>query len=230
MKNVKLENRTHKDFIKKSVHFHVGSLSKPKDIQQVVLFQQNARTSVLQNLVGRPYLKLLWWQDEQKEQLRIFQHRRVVFGITSSPFLLEVTLEIHLNNAPPDYKETAQKLLKFFYVDNSVHSVDTEEELLKFIHESQEILSPAKFNLRGWEHTHFEENESDLTETKTVPVLGLKWEIKNDTVSVDLRDLNPISEDEPVTKLINLSTVHKIFDPIGFTCPAILMPKLLLQE
>ncbi|GBL87432.1 hypothetical protein AVEN_118370-1 [Araneus ventricosus] len=101
---------------------------------------------------------------------------------------------------------------------------------MKFIHESQEILSPAKFNLRGWEHTPFDENESDLTETKTVPVLGLKWEIKNDTVSVDLRDLDPIAEDQPVTKLIILSTVHKLFDLIGFTCPATLMPKLMLQE
>ncbi|GBN08328.1 hypothetical protein AVEN_274517-1 [Araneus ventricosus] len=81
------------------------------------------------------------------------QHRRVVFGITSSPFLLEATLECHLNNASPDYKETAQKLLKSFYVDNCVHSVDNKEELMKFIDESQEILSPAKFNLRGWEHT-----------------------------------------------------------------------------
>ncbi|GBM21322.1 hypothetical protein AVEN_149897-1 [Araneus ventricosus] len=96
---------------------------------------------------NRPYLKFLWWQDGQKEQLRIFQHRRVVFGITSSPFLLEATLEFHLNNAPPDYKETAQKLLKSFYVDNFLHNVDNEEELMKFIHESQGILSPAKFNL-----------------------------------------------------------------------------------
>ncbi|GBM79729.1 hypothetical protein AVEN_27373-1 [Araneus ventricosus] len=101
---------------------------------------------------------------------------------------------------------------------------------MKFIHESQEILSPARFNLRGWEYTPFEKNESDLTETKTVPVLGLKWEIENDTLSIDLRDLDPNAEDQPVTKRIILSTVHKIFDPIGFTCPATLMPKLLLQE
>ncbi|GBL80568.1 hypothetical protein AVEN_225259-1 [Araneus ventricosus] len=52
-KNVKLKNSTHKVFIKKSVHFHVCSLSSPEDIQPEVQFQQNARTSVIQHLVGR---------------------------------------------------------------------------------------------------------------------------------------------------------------------------------
>ncbi|GBL99793.1 hypothetical protein AVEN_162808-1 [Araneus ventricosus] len=52
-KDVKLENSTHKVFIKKLVHFQVGSLSSPEDFQPVVLFQENARTSVPQHLVGR---------------------------------------------------------------------------------------------------------------------------------------------------------------------------------
>ncbi|XP_055928661.1 uncharacterized protein LOC129959795 [Argiope bruennichi] len=139
----------------------------------------------------RSYLKILWWQGGQKENLNNFQHRRVVFGITSSPFLLGATLDYHLNNTPPDYNEMARNLLKDFYVYNCINSVENEEELMKFIHESQEILKPAKFNLRGWEHTHFEENESDQTETKTLLVLGLKWKINTDSLSVDLRDLDP---------------------------------------
>ncbi|XP_055944479.1 uncharacterized protein LOC129975439 [Argiope bruennichi] len=85
----------------------------------------------------RPYLKFLWCQDGQKESLKIFQHRRVVFGITSSPFLLGATLDYHLNNAPPDNNETARNRLKAFYVDNCPHSVENEEELMKFIHESE---------------------------------------------------------------------------------------------
>ncbi|GBM58305.1 hypothetical protein AVEN_264917-1 [Araneus ventricosus] len=59
---------------------------------------------------------------------------------------------------------------------------------------------------------------------------SLKWKLKNDTVSVDLRDLVPFAEDQPVTKRIILSPVHNIFDPIGLTCPATLTPKLMLQE
>ncbi|GFS68264.1 integrase catalytic domain-containing protein [Nephila pilipes] len=52
---------------------------------------------------------------------------------------------------------------------------------------SGEILTPAKFSLRGWEYTSFDQVESYLTETKTDPVFGLKWGNK-DALSVDVRD------------------------------------------
>ncbi|GFY27782.1 uncharacterized protein TNCV_242481 [Trichonephila clavipes] len=43
----------------------------------------------------RPFLRFLWWENGDKEK-KIYQHKRVVFGITSSPFLLGATLEHHL--------------------------------------------------------------------------------------------------------------------------------------
>nr|XP_042907172.1 uncharacterized protein LOC107438580 [Parasteatoda tepidariorum] len=203
--------------------FRIGKYGVVSDIEkaflQIGLHEQD-----------RPYLKFLWWQNGKKEHSRIFLHKRVVFGVSSSPFLLGATLEFHLNNVSSEYKETSQKLLKSFYVDNCVHSVENKEELVKFIHESQEIPASAKFNLRGWEHTLFEEFESELIETKTVPVLGLKWDSKKDVLSIDLRDSDPIANNQSVTKRNILSTVHKIFDPIGFTCPVTLIPKLILQE
>ncbi|CAL1275851.1 unnamed protein product [Larinioides sclopetarius] len=52
-----------------------------------------------------------------------------------------------------------QKLLETFCVDNCVTSVENEEQLKRFMFESQEILSPAKFNLRGWEHTNVSAGE-----------------------------------------------------------------------
>ncbi|GFW03926.1 uncharacterized protein TNCV_2050421 [Trichonephila clavipes] len=128
-----------------------------------------------------------------------YQHKRVVFGITNSPFLLGATLEHHLKQVSGHLQLTAQNL--------------------------------AKFNLRGWEHTGVSEAEKGtlLEEEKKVPVLGLIWKPEKDTLSVKWEGNSKIN-DIPTTKRKILSAVHRIFDPIVFTCPVTLEPKILLQE
>ncbi|GBM27454.1 hypothetical protein AVEN_104550-1 [Araneus ventricosus] len=84
----------------------------------------------------RPYLRFLWKDRGREGNIKILQHKRVVFGISSSPFLLGATLELHLKNAPDHLKETAQQLMRSFYVDNCVFSVNTKKELARFISES----------------------------------------------------------------------------------------------
>ncbi|GFU43884.1 integrase catalytic domain-containing protein [Trichonephila clavipes] len=98
--------------------------------------------------------------------------------------------------------------------------------------EFKEILSLAKFNLRGWVRTGVSEAEKGtlLEEEKKVPVLGLIWKPDKDTLSVNWEEKLENINEIPVTKRKILSAVHRIFDPIGFTCPVTLEPKILLQE
>ncbi|GFY76449.1 integrase catalytic domain-containing protein [Trichonephila inaurata madagascariensis] len=161
---------------------------------------------------------------------KVFQHRRVVFGLSCSPYLLGATIRFHLQNVPHNFEKTATLLLESFYVDNCVTSVDDHEELEKFIEESKTVLSTAKFELRGWEHSYSDLESYDLLppEGKSISVLGLRWHLKTYSLTIDLRDC--VEDDTPVTKRKILSTVHKIFDPLGFTCPVTLGPKVLLQE
>ncbi|GFV62815.1 integrase catalytic domain-containing protein [Trichonephila clavipes] len=99
------------------------------------------------------------------------------------------TIEFHLKNAPDHYKETAHTLLESFYVDNLVCSVNSKEKLDKLIVESQEILEEGKFELRGWEHNNLDPQTENTvpTERRSVPVLGLKWDLDQDLLSVDIK-------------------------------------------
>ncbi|GFU93770.1 uncharacterized protein TNCV_1659951 [Trichonephila clavipes] len=164
----------------------------------------------------RPFLRFLWWENGDKEKTKIYQHKRVVFGITSSPFLLGAALEYHLKQDSGHLQLTAQKLLESFYVDNCLTSVDNAEDIERFMLESKEIFILAKFNLRGWVHTGVSEAEKGtlLEEEKKVPVLGLIWKPDKDTLSVNWEENSKINE-IPVTKRKILSAVHRIFDPIG---------------
>ncbi|KFM65604.1 hypothetical protein X975_01991, partial [Stegodyphus mimosarum] len=90
----------------------------------------------------------------------------------------------------------------------------------------------AKFDLKGWcynEHSGktLKGNRYSEDSVKTVSVLGLKWNLSDDTLSCDFKDS---SVKQPVNKRNILSIVHKIFYPIGFTAPVTLIPKLMLQE
>ncbi|KAF8765234.1 hypothetical protein HNY73_023220 [Argiope bruennichi] len=55
-----------------------------------------------------------------------------------------------------------------------------------------------------------------------------------DVVSVELSCKLPANidctQEKPVTKRVLLSVINSVYDPIGFTAPALLLPKLLMQE
>ncbi|XP_044759014.1 uncharacterized protein LOC123316831 [Coccinella septempunctata] len=179
----------------------------------------------------RNFLKFLWYDKNGK--IKIYRHARVVFGVTCSPFLLGAVLEFHLqetlresiheeNSYSP---EVISKLLKSFYVDNILISVQNEEALNQFIEQSTKILADGKFELRGWEHSLPENVEVEAKSN----ILGLIWNRKLDTLELSLEWFDKMDVGL-ITKRTILSAAHKLFDPIGFSCPVTLIPKILLQR
>ncbi|GFW48306.1 integrase catalytic domain-containing protein [Trichonephila clavipes] len=59
-------------------------------------------------------------------------------------------------------------------------------------------------------------------------VLGLIWNLKDDCLSCNINCQK--NEGKAITKRSLLSIANHIFDPIGFTAPVTLKPKLILQE
>ncbi|GFX61308.1 integrase catalytic domain-containing protein [Trichonephila clavipes] len=181
----------------------------------------------------RDFLRLMWYDRENRDHIKIYRHRRVVFGVTSSPFLLGATLNHHLDNAHGNFDNVPKILRKSFYVDNCVTSFETEEQLQKFIVESKILLSSAHFNLRGWQSNvllnpeNFSELESQPDNFETM-ALGLIWNLKDDCLSCNINCQK--NEGKAITKRSLLSIANHIFDPIGFTAPVTLKPKLILQE
>lgn len=100
----------------------------------------------------RNYLRFLWWEGGKPENLKTYRHKRVVFGVNASPFLLEATINYHLGEVTEHHRATALKLKESMYVDNCVASVNPLEELETFTTQSKEIMQAAKFDLRDWHH------------------------------------------------------------------------------
>ena len=160
------------------------------------------------------------------------RHKRVVFGLTCSPFLLAAILEFHFSRMLQSIcgkdneqrkKAMIEKLAKSFYVDDCTMSVQSFEDLHLFISESKVIMSAEGFDLRGWEFTR------DSNEKETTLVRGVVFNKARDTISINPGTLeNKI--DGKISKRTILSIAHNVFVPIGFTCPVTLLPKLMLRN
>ncbi|UYV81864.1 hypothetical protein LAZ67_20002726 [Cordylochernes scorpioides] len=183
----------------------------------------------------RQFLRFLWWEDGKQENLRIYQHKRVVFGVTSSPFLLAATLKLHLEQ----YEREVIPLLKCMYMDNCVNSVTSLEEAQVFQQQSIDLLSPAGFNLREWQM-----GGPGIVNGENISVLGMKWDTADDTLTISDKlmmtptyksldqenDAEIENQTRKLTKRIMLSEAHAVFDPLGLFSPFTIVPKIILQQ
>ncbi|KAI5752980.1 hypothetical protein M8J77_022401 [Diaphorina citri] len=174
----------------------------------------------------RDFLRFLW--EDEDGIVKIYRHCRVVFGVSSSPFLLEAVLKLHLESTLTDCREGKLSWpinlveLCSFYVDNCLVSTDSQTEAEQFTKIASSIMQEKNFNLRGWEL-------SGEVDGNTPNILGLVWDKETDTLSINIESVQSMKF-EKITKKVILSAAHRIFDPIGIISGVALIPKLLVQE
>ncbi|KAL5491929.1 hypothetical protein EMCRGX_G017305 [Ephydatia muelleri] len=98
----------------------------------------------------RDALRFLWLEDIKSHlpRLIILRFARVVFGVSSSPFLLNATLQHHMEHYRNYDPSFVNKFVRSIYVDDLTSGSDTEEEALLLAKKARERLAEAGFNLR----------------------------------------------------------------------------------
>ncbi|GFV97737.1 DUF5641 domain-containing protein [Trichonephila clavipes] len=135
---------------------------------------------------------------------------------------------MHLSeNCNSECKEVALKLKSSFYVDNCVTGVFSADEIEIFIEKTKLIMSEGCFNLRIFE-SNVASKSVDKHSGETF-ILGIIWDLDSDVLKC-CTNFDSLTCEVKITKRLVLSTVQKVFDPIGMLAPSTLLPKLLLQE
>lgn len=176
------------------------------------------------------------WRFSPSEPLQEYFLRTVVYGVSSSPYLALRTLHELATQEEASFPRAAQAIRRQFYIDDGLIGSHDLESALSLQSELIEVMRRGGFELSKWASNHpkllshiaaSEVQDScsfDKDEPFFIKILGLKWDPSSDVFSYTYVPL-----ERPCTKRNILSEVSRIFDPLGFVSPCLLLAKRLLQ-
>ena len=204
----------------------------------------------------RDFLRFLWFEDILYNQETItLRFKRVIFGLTCSPFLLNGAIKEHLQKYLPlhDYQEVVLQLLENLYVDDSSNNFIGIEQCLNFHEKSKKCLADANLHLRKWaangslvqnviddkenefegipssnpqnDHETYVQNSFGST-SKYRKVLGINWNTRTDYFVFEFANIAEAANRFQVTKRNILKICARFFDPLDVVCPIVLNAKV----
>ena len=183
----------------------------------------------------RDVTRFLWLSNIESEvnddNLLHLRFRRVLFGASPSSFLMNATIQHHLETYVDDWVVDQLKLS--FYSDNKVTGVETREDGIHFYKHSKEVLNAAGMNLRGWVTNSIELQQNFVDERipdADVKVLGLLWDSTTDVLRISVQMVKFEADLTRLTKRIVCGLAARLFDPLGFIEPFIVRAKIMMQE
>ena len=197
-----------------------------------VALSADIRKAFLQIEVNREHQDVHWFLWDDGGVIRVMRFVWLPFGNKGSPFLLNATLKRHLAKFPES--RVLQELWQNMYVDDWLSGCDDATEACSMLREAQNIMSQASMQLAKWGSNSLEVGELLLRELPdncvgedTLKVLGMKWIPQQDCFSFDGVTL---PENLCLTKRMVLSVVARMFDPLGFITPVVMVMKCLFQR
>jgi hypothetical protein len=152
-------------------------------------------------------LRFLWIDDVTRDNpnIVVLRFTRVVFGVTSSPFLLNATLNFHMERyrqQDPDFVDTVTRAT---YVDDVSTGAETVEQAYELYLKSKVRLAEGGFNLRKFAtnsaelRQRIEENEASIEKRMKATSTSESQPSSTDIYS-DEPNPNKVKSDKPTTE------------------------------
>nr|CAH7758548.1 unnamed protein product [Callosobruchus chinensis] len=180
-------------------------------------------------------LQRIVWRDSPERELSHYRLNTVTYGTAPASFLATRCLQQAAFNNLDSFPEASDAIINDFYMDDILSGHDTVQDAIRLKNEITDILSQSGFVLRKFRSNHQSVVESDIQtiegeyqifKDESCKTLGLLWNTSMDIFCYSVH----LSELKVVTKRTILSTIARIFDPLGLIAPVTIVAKLILQK
>lgn len=182
----------------------------------------------------QPYQRLLW-RFSNTEPVQTYELTTVAFGLKSSPYLALRTVHQLAADERISFPLAAEAVARDIYMDDLVCSVDNLTIANQLYNELLGLFTAGGFEIVKWatnSWTLLENIPESIRSDKVVDfkqdflkVLGLQWHPADDCLTFTVK-----FETRPCTKRNILSTVARMWDPLGLLSPVTIYAKLLIKK
>lgn len=182
--------------------------------------------------------QLILWRPTPASEIKTYALKTVTFGTASAPYLAIKTLQRLASDKVREWPLGSRCVKSSFYVDDFIYGSDTIESGLQIQSETIEILKSAGFKLRKWSTNdslllaNIPESDRECSplllfgSESSVKTLGIFWNTIDDSFSFKIK----LEQHEVHTKRNVLSNISKIFDPLGWLSPFVVLTKMFMQQ
>lgn len=184
-------------------------------------------------------LQRILWRSYPLDDIKEWQLTTVTYGMAASPFLAVRALQQLARDEQHSHPLAASVVLRDFYVDDLITGCDSVDEAMFLQRELCSLMACGGFELRKWSSNCNETLQSipvelrdsvvplQLDEDVAVKILGLRWLPATDCFAFKV---TPPACDDQITKRSILSVVARLFDPVGFLAPSVIVAKMIIQQ
>ncbi|XP_050315538.1 uncharacterized protein LOC126750080 [Anthonomus grandis grandis] len=221
--------KLHSDIATVLLHFRLNKFCLIADIRKMFL-------QILVRKGDRRFQRILW-RFNREDFVQEYELNTVVFGVTSSPYLANRTIQQLAMDEKESFPIASEILLKNIFVDDILSGCQTLDMAIKIKGELTNLLKRGGFDLRKWASNcpdilsgtpieHQQPISFDTEEPSCLKVLGLQWQPSLDNFVYQIRE----TSGDVCTKRSILSSLARIFDPLSMISPLTMYAKILIQD
>ncbi|XP_029158933.1 uncharacterized protein LOC114931136 [Nylanderia fulva] len=182
------------------------------------------------------FQRIRWSHSD--EDVNSYELTTVTYGLICAPYLALRTIAQLIEDEGTNFPSAVPCLTHGRYVDDIFGGAESIDEVHEIINQLHQLCKAGGFPLQKWSSNHAHvlhhlpserlsnPNPIPFDSDSCVAVLGLQWK--------PTADCFQFSIDRPstatITKRTILSTIAKLFDPLGLLSPVIIKAKILIQE